>query len=133
MKNSCATQCFKKRFSTYLDCFFSWFLNLEFWILFLIILDSWKTWNLKLLLNLSLDSWIVLDSILKSFSWAFCHHLCYHQTTLNQSWFIIMNQSWFIIMKQWSFLLQPLDGSLLVELLCVGSSGLGIIKKGGLN
>ena len=62
----------------------SWFLNLESWFLKL------ETWNLIL------DSWIVLDSILKSFSWAFCHHLCYHQTTLNQSWFIIMNQSWFM-------------------------------------
>ena len=60
--------------------FFSWNLNSSF-------LESWN--------QTSLDSWIV-DSILKSFSWAFCHHLCYHQNTLNQSWFIIMNQSWFM-------------------------------------
>ena len=67
----------------------------EFWIsssrLFF-ILDSWNfkldSWN-----QISLDSWIVLDSILKSFSWAFCHLLCYHQNTLNQSWF--MAHSWF--------------------------------------
>ena len=67
----------------------------ESWILILIILESWI-----FLMKLSLDSWIVLDSILKSFSWAFCHHLCYHQNTLNQSWFIIM--------KQWSLLLHSL-------------------------
>jgi len=73
----------------------------ESWILILIILESWI-----FLMKLSRDSCIVLDSILKSFSWAFCHHLCYHQNTLNQSWFINMNQSWFIIMKQWSLLLQ---------------------------
>ena len=76
MKTSCATQCFEKLFSSYLD---SWILSLESWNL---ILESWN--------QISLDSWSVLDSILISFSWAFCHHLCYHQNSLNQSWFIIM-------------------------------------------
>ena len=79
----------------------------ESWIWILIILESWIL-NLldeafsNFLLNLSVNSWIRLDSILKSFSWAFCHHLCYHQN--------ILNQSWFIIMKQWSLLLQGTDG-----------------------
>lgn len=87
MQTSCATQCFEKLFCTYLDWVFSWFLNLDLDYSWFLILETW---------NLILDSWIVLDSILKSFSWAFCHHLCYHQNTLNQSWFIIMNQSWFM-------------------------------------
>jgi len=66
------------------------------WIFNLIILDSWflklESWNLILesWIQISLDSWSVLDSILNSFSWAFCHHLCYHQNSLNQFWFIIM-------------------------------------------
>ena len=69
---------------------------LDSWIFNLIILDSWflklESWNLILESwnQISLDSWSVLDSILNSFSWAFCHHLCYHQNSLNQSWFIIM-------------------------------------------
>jgi len=52
--------------------FFSWTLNSSF-------LESWN--------QTSLDSWILF---LKSFSWSFCHHLCYHQNSLNQSWFNIM-------------------------------------------
>jgi len=85
---------------------FSWFLNCSWLNLEIILLGFLSSsllssnWNLKLLLNLSLNSWIVLDSILKSFSWAFCHHLCYHHNTLNQSWFIII--------KQWSLLLHPM-------------------------
>ena len=52
MKTSCATQCFEKLFSTYLDWVFSWFLNLESWILILIILESWN-----LILEYLLNSW----------------------------------------------------------------------------
>ena len=69
---------------------------LDSWIFNLIILDSWflklESWNLILESwnQISLDSWSVLDSILNSFSWAFCHHLCYHKKSLNQSWFIII-------------------------------------------
>ena len=49
-------------------------MNLESWILFLIILDSWflKTWNLKLLLNLSLDSWILWHH--QNNLWRHCFH-----------------------------------------------------------
>ena len=57
------------------------------------LISSLETW-IHLFLNLEIkflfDSWIVLDSILKSFSWDFCHHLCYHQNNLNQSGFNIM-------------------------------------------
>ena len=64
------------------------------WIFNLIILDSWflilETWFLNLEIKFPLNSWSVLDSILNAFSWAFCHHLCYHQNSLNQSWFNIL-------------------------------------------
>jgi len=42
-------------------------------------------------------SWFLnlVDSILKSLSWAFCHHLCYHQNNLNQldssSWSLLLH------------------------------------------
>ena len=57
MKTSCATHYFEKKFSTYLDWVFSWFLNLESWILIVIVLDSWKleTWNLSWIFLLILE------------------------------------------------------------------------------
>ena len=57
----------KNLFSTYLDWVFSWFLNLESWILILIILESWF---LKLDWILKLDySWILIlwNLILEAF------------------------------------------------------------------
>ena len=61
----------------------------ESWILILIILESWNqiySWSLKCShswMSSSLLSWSDLDF------WAFCHHLCYHQNSLNQSLFIM--------------------------------------------
>jgi len=69
----------------------------ESWILILIILKSWilKS-NFLLILEVFLtQSWTHswMSSSLLSWSdldfWAFCHHLCYHQNSLNQSWFIM--------------------------------------------
>ena len=84
----------KTLFSTYLDWVFSWFLNLQLDYSWFLILDSWnlnlETRFLNREIKFPLDSRSVLDSILNSFSWAFCHHLCYHQNSLNQSWFNIM-------------------------------------------
>jgi len=102
----------KKLFNTYLDWVFSWFLNLKSWILILILgtlilkldsilnsfFDSWDhhllSWSLKCTwFNLELILWFLRSSSLLSLSvldfWAFCHHLCYHQNSLNQSWFIM--------------------------------------------
>jgi len=63
VKTSCATQCFEKLFSTYLDWVFSWFLNLE--IKFLLILELFLTqsWNH----SLGNCSWLNLEIILLSF------------------------------------------------------------------
>ena len=84
----------KKLFNTYLDWVFSSFLNLEPWILILILeilnLESWF-----LSLDSLLESWILLDSYLEllNCSWLifelfvitfviiFCYHHCYHQNT----------------------------------------------------
>ena len=67
----------------------SWFLELESWNLileinFLLNLEVFLTqsWTHSWMSS-SLLSWSVLDF------WAFCHHLCYHQNSLNQSWFIM--------------------------------------------
>ena len=69
----------------------------ESWIFILIILESWflKS-NFLLILEVFLtQSWTHswMSSSLLSWSdldfWAFCHHLCYHQNSLNQSWFIM--------------------------------------------
>ena len=91
----------------------SWFLELESWNF---ILDSWNQisfWTLKCSwFNLELILWFLRSSSLLSWGildfWAFCHHLCYHQNSLNQAWFIMklaylcyhqnsLNQSWFIM------------------------------------
>ena len=72
----------------------SWFLELESWNL---ILDSWNQtsiWTLKCSwFNLELILWFLRSSSLLSWSvldfWAFCHHLYYHQNSLNQFWFIM--------------------------------------------
>ena len=69
----------------------SWFLLLNLEFIFSWILKSNFSWFLKL-----------VDSILKSFSWAFCHHLCYHQNSLNQSWFIMKLAS---TMRNYKYLL----------------------------
>ena len=70
----------------------------ESWIFILIILESWflKS-NFLLILEVFLtQSWTHswMSSSLLSWSdlefWAFCHHLCYHQNSLNQSWLIMM-------------------------------------------
>ena len=62
----------------------SWFLLLNLKFIFSWILKSNFSWFLKL-----------VDSILKSFSWAFYHHLCYHQNYLNQldssSWSLLLH------------------------------------------
>jgi len=65
----------------------SWILNIDSWFLksnFLLIFEVFLTqsWTHSWV-SLSLLSWSDLDF------WAFCHHLCYHQNSLNQSWFIM--------------------------------------------
>jgi len=72
----------KNFFSTYLGWVFSWFLNLESWILILIIRESWF---------LKLDSWILnLDSwnlILEYLDFAWFLILWHHQNNLGRHWF----------------------------------------------
>jgi len=67
VKTSCVTQCFEKLFSTYLNWVFSWFLNLESWILILIILESWNLILESLLLEicLTLDSFGIIKITLE--------------------------------------------------------------------
>ena len=80
---------------------YSWILSLESWSWFfgtwILKLDSWNqisSWSLKCIwFSLELILWFLKSSSLLSWSvldfWAFCHHLCYHQNSLNQSWFIM--------------------------------------------
>ena len=67
--------------------FFSWILNssfLESWFFLMSFLESWNqlllnlesSWFLLMNLEINLDLELV-DSILKSFFWAFCHHQNY--------------------------------------------------------
>jgi len=103
----------KKLFNTYLDWVFSWFLNLESWILIL-ILGTWilnlETWFLILEFNFSLDPWSVLDSILNSFFDSWDHHLCYHELFLTFKLFVIIfviiKTLWINLDSSWSLLLQ---------------------------
>ena len=79
--------------------FFSWILNsssLESWFFLMSFLESWNqlllnlesSWFLLMNLEINLDLELV-DSILKSFFWAFCHH----QNYLIHTWIIIMKLS----------------------------------------
>ena len=118
VKNSCAIQSFEKLFNTYLDWVFSSFLNLESWILILILeilnLESWF-----LILGFLLESWVLLDSFLKLltcswftwdvlwFTWVvlwsfelFGHHLCHH---LLLSLLLSSKHLWIIVDSSWSF------------------------------
>ena len=91
----------------------SWFLLLNLEIKLLLNLES--SW-----FNLDLE---LVDSILKSFSWAFCHHFCYHQNYLNQ----LDSSSWsLLLLFQFTRLSQP-------TLRREGDAGLtGASSKGGI-
>ena len=74
----------------------SWFLELESLKLILDYRNQISSWTLKCSwFNLELILWflkIIIFVIMKCswlLSYAFCHHLCYHQDSLNRSWFIM--------------------------------------------
>ena len=98
-EKSCAIQFLRKTFHTYLDWAFSWFLNLESWILILILeilnlefflihlscslIDLWFTWVL----------WLIFELFVITFVIIFCYHHCYHQNTFDSSWSFASTQS----------------------------------------
>ena len=99
-KNLCATQFLKKLFNTYLDWVFSWFLNLESWILILIL----GTWILKL------DSLIleIIVFVIMNCSWS----LSFLSSPLSSSKLL-----WINLDSSWSLLLQLLQKSLITTVL----------------